>query len=88
MPEILFTLHRSFLPTTSRSPLASIGTELLAAGEEIEVTRNGAPFEHSPVPMSRAIDATHGLLRTSPESASKLRLGGGAEWIRTLGTGF
>jgi hypothetical protein len=46
---------------TSRSPRVSIGTELLAAGEEIEVTRNGAPFEQSPVPMSRAIAATHGL---------------------------
>jgi hypothetical protein len=27
-------------------------------------------------------------LRTSPESASNLRLGGGAKWIRTAGTDF
>jgi hypothetical protein len=33
---------------------AGIGTELLAPRERIEVTRSGAPFERSPVPMGRA----------------------------------
>jgi hypothetical protein len=36
------------------SPTAGIGTELLAPGEKIEVTRSGSPFERSPVPMARA----------------------------------
>lgn len=33
---------------------SSIGTELLAHREKIEVTRSGSPFERSPVPMGRA----------------------------------
>jgi hypothetical protein len=37
-----------------RSRTAGIGTELLAHKEKIEVTRNGSPFERSPVPMDRA----------------------------------
>ena len=44
---------------TLRSPTAGIGTELLAHREKIEVTRPGPPFERSPVPMGRAIPATH-----------------------------
>jgi hypothetical protein len=44
---------------TLRSPTAGIGTELLAHREIIEVTRSGARFLHSPVPMGRAIPATH-----------------------------
>ena len=32
----------------------SIGTELLAHREKIEVTRHGSLFERSPVPMGRA----------------------------------
>jgi hypothetical protein len=39
---------------TLRSSTAGIGTELLAHRERIEVTRSGAPFERSPVPMGRA----------------------------------
>jgi hypothetical protein len=39
---------------TLRSPTAGIGTELLAHREKIEVTRSGAPFERSPVPMGHA----------------------------------
>jgi len=39
---------------TLRSPIAGIGTELLAHREKIEVTRNGSPSERSPVPIGRA----------------------------------
>jgi hypothetical protein len=35
-------------------PTAGIGTELLADREKIEMTRNGSPFERSPVPMASA----------------------------------
>src|SRR5258708_28268781 len=71
---------------TLRSPTAGIGTELLAHREKIEVTRSGSPFERSPVPMARAHrPLTARSLRTSPENASKLRLVGGAGWIRTPG---
>jgi len=52
-------------------------TELLAHRDKIEVTRSGAPFERSPVPMARAHLPYARSLRASPENASKLRLVGG-----------
>jgi hypothetical protein len=54
-PEVLVaSLAISVVPArTLGSPTAGIGTELLAHREKIEVTRSGAPFERSPVPMSR-----------------------------------
>jgi len=50
----------SVLPArTLGSPTAGIGTELLAHREKIQMTRPGSQFERSPVPMDRAIAATH-----------------------------
>src|SRR5712671_7356065 len=46
-------------PWTSRSRTAGIGTELLAHREKIQKTRPDSQFERSPVPMDRAIAATH-----------------------------
>jgi hypothetical protein len=57
---LVASLAISLVPAqTLRSPTAGIGTELIAPREKIEVTRNGAPFERSPVPMGRAIAAIH-----------------------------
>jgi hypothetical protein len=42
------------VPARTLRSKAGIGTELLARREKIEVTRSGALFERSPVPMSRA----------------------------------
>ena len=50
----------SVLPArTLGSPTAGIGTELLAHREKIQMTRPGSQFERSPVPIDRAIAATH-----------------------------
>jgi hypothetical protein len=77
---LVASLAISLVPAqTLRSPTAGIGTELIAPREKIEVTRNGAPFERSPVPMGRAIAAIHAQFahfhgeRLKPETRWRMR---------------
>jgi hypothetical protein len=58
--EVLFRIGLGFLPLDVAFATAGIGTELLAHREKIEMTQPGSQFERSPVPMGRAIAATHG----------------------------
>ena len=60
---------------TLRSPTARIGTELLANREKIEVTRSGAPFERSPVPMAVRIAAARAQFAHFPEKCLKPETG-------------
>jgi hypothetical protein len=53
------------------SPTASIGTELLADREKIEVTRGGSPSERSPVPMALRIAATRARFAHFPGECLK-----------------
>jgi hypothetical protein len=57
---VLFRIGLGFLPLDVAFATAGIGTELLAHREKSEMTQPGSQFERSPVPMGRAIAATHG----------------------------
>jgi hypothetical protein len=66
----------SVLPArTLGSRTAGIGTELLAHREKIQKTRPGSQFERSPVPMDRAIAATHAQFAHFPGEYPKPETG-------------
>jgi hypothetical protein len=63
---------------TMRSPIAGIGTGLLAHREIIEVTGSGHQLSVLRCRWAVRIAATRHTLRISAENASNLRLAGGA----------
>jgi len=78
---LVASLAISVVPArTLRSPTAGIGTELLADREKIEVTRSGAPFECSPVPMARAHRPTRAQFAHFPGECLKSE----TRWRREL----